>query len=158
MAELDVVLGKGGAQIKIGGKEVELSPLRLSDFAEFRGWVKKRKLALIFEAAKESGTPLTEMDGVLDHIINARPTVVGTDEDGSPKVVDVAIEEMSTEEGIRYLLYLSLRRKQPDIKLVDIDVPYTKLVDLSSILGKITGFSTEDEEEQPKQSRPPAEK
>jgi len=156
--QVDVVLGKGGAFVTIHGNRYDLSPLKLDDFAEFRSYVKKERLAIVFEAARESGVSLSDMASVIEGIASAAPKDSGKkDEEGNPVVEDAVIEAMSTESGLQYLIYLSIRKKHPEITTADLDLGYKDLSELSTILSIITGLPTGEEEKKdtvPPESKP----
>jgi len=145
MAELDQVVGATKIELNIGGKTYTASPLTIGDFGEFRSWVKREKLSLFLKASKDAGLDSKERSEQIDRIMNLRPQV----EDGD--VTDIVLEEMGTEQGMMYILYLAIRKNHPEVKPEDLDVSLGELASLVDVIGQITssGLNLEGNQNRP---------
>jgi transcriptional regulator NrdR family protein len=145
MSDLEVVLGQGKPKIQIGEDTYLVSPLRLQDFGEFREWVKEKRLGTFMRAAKKMDLDADAFDRAIQKILSVTPVVEG--EGDNATVSDDVIAQMGTEEGMEYLVYLSIRRNHPDIELDDLDLDFGDLEKLTSIIAEISGLPTPDESE-----------
>lgn len=91
--------------VKLAGKTYRVSPLRDKDFGEFEAWVQDQRIAVV--RRNLDGLEPEERQRQLDRAYDsaARLTIA------SPE----SIALMMSAEGAAKLLYLSLRREQPDI-------------------------------------------
>ena len=115
MADSVAEAAGSSVEITLKGKTYRLSPLTIGDLADFETWIKSRVIS------------------------NARETVKGLDPDERLRMLSMIINQaisqediqkaMSTASGGRYLLWLSLRKAQPDITLEKLD----EVFDVSSI-------------------------
>ena len=99
-----------GIPIKIKGKEYKLGIFGMRDLADFRQYVKGQRIKLIQDTINNADERIKIISGLLDGDVNE-------------------MKEMSTMDGVCFMLWKSLQKYQPDITLADTD----KLVDLDNI-------------------------
>ena len=146
MAGLEVVFGAGGITVEFGGKKYQASPLKLADFAEFRAWIRDEKLTSFMRAAKKAVLSPKQFSAGVDAIADA-PMKIGRDEEGNLTADDPMALEMTTETGLRYLLWRSLLHKHPKVRLEDIDLEYAEIAQVIEVVTKLTGLSIPVEED-----------
>lgn len=136
--EVDDVLGNQEIKVTIGGKEYVASTLTIGDFKAFRQRVKRDSLSLLLESGKEAGLGGKELTDAIKSVLTSGPDVV-LDKDGKVESVkDPAIDAMGTEDGMLYILYLSIKKKHPDVKLEDLDISLGELVQLTDVIAQIS--------------------
>jgi len=99
-----------GVDITIKGKEYKLGIFGMRDLADFRQYVKGQRIKLIQDTITNADERIKIISGLLDGHVDE-------------------MKEMSTMDGVCFMLWKSLQKYQPDITLVDVD----KLVDLDNI-------------------------
>lgn len=112
-------------EITLGGRKYTASQLSLKDLADLRTFAKQKKLGVLIGAAKDSGTPLSEIADALANVANT-----GGGPDG---VVDLTVED-----NIRYMVYLALRRNHRSLKLDELDFALDDLKSVAEAIEAIT--------------------
>ncbi len=130
---LEVITGEGPKpEIEIDEEKYTLSPLRIEDFGKFRDWVKKKRLSVFMEAANEAGMDTDQFNDNIQDILNMTPD--------AETESDPILEEMGTEEGMVHLIYLSIKREHPEVEKSDLDLNFSDLMKLTSVIGEISGL------------------
>ena len=112
-------ISKSGILLKIKDKEYELSVLTIGDLANFRQYIKGKRIELIQESVKNT----EERIALISQILGSQ--------------IDETVE-MGTMSGVCYLLWKSLQKKQKDLTLADID----EMIDLENI-GEVSAVLTQ---------------
>ena len=99
-----------GIPINIKGKEYKLGIFGMRDLADFRQYVKGQRVKLIQDTINNADERIKIISGLLDGNVDE-------------------MKEMSTMDGVCFMLWKSLQKYQPDITLADTD----KLIDLDNI-------------------------
>lgn len=131
-------LAADAMEVKVGDKTYKAAPLTLKDLAKIRTWTKKKLLRSFMEEASEM-----KMD--YDLFAKTISRLMAPSEPGAGG------EEMATEEGIRYTIFLSLQKNHPELKESDIDFPLSDVEALSAV---ITAISIPDVKEAEKEEAP----
>lgn len=153
---LEVVIGEGpNPKVEVespdgGVEEYRLAPLRLTDFGEFRDWVKEKRLKIFMRAAKAVGMDIGEIRDNIQSILGVTPNVDTENEE----VSDDVIAQMSTEEGMEHLVWLSIRRNHPEVEKDDLALNFSDLEELTAIIAEISGLPAVDQEDD-KPGNPP---
>jgi len=156
MADLDVVMGEGGISVKIGDKTFKASPLKIGDFAKFRAWVREQKLSVFMKSASEIGLDPKIFSAGIDRILSPTRAVTRDEATGEMVADDPVINEMFTEGGLAYLLWLSIKKKHPKVKLEDIAVGFDDMVKLVELVTRLSGLALpEGGEEADAEGNPP---
>ncbi len=145
--DLDVIFGEEKVEIVLGGQTYEASRLRLGDFAKFRSWAKQQKLAAFLAAVATANVDAALFSSTVEKLLDAGAHVK-RDEKGEPVkdesglVIldsDPVINAMGTEEGMRELLTLSIRRKHPrfDAELLS-DLEIEQLSKVADVIARIS--------------------
>jgi len=95
--------------MKIGKKEVVLSPVTMGDLAAFESHCKSNRLNAFLEVAKEHKMEKVDIHEGITRILSI--PFSGTD----------FSSEMSSTTGIRFLIWRSIKHKNPEIKLQEVD-------------------------------------
>ena len=141
---LEVVVGEGpNPKVEIDGESYNLAPLRLSDFGEFRDWVKEKRLTIFMRAAKKVGMDIGQIQDNIQNILGVTPNV----DEENQEVSDDVIAQMSTEEGMEHLVWLSIRRNHPEVEKDDLNLDFSDLEELTAIIGEISGLPAVEQEE-----------
>ena len=143
---------KSPLTITVGGRDYVLSPLELADFGELERWLE----TLPYERARRKILALGEVmtPELRDAILK------GADEESKRSGFGQAknAEFLSTIEGMGFLLWLSLRKRQPEITREDA----LHLVSLESVtewqqkLDRLSGLDNEGEETTDRPTEPEA--
>ncbi len=126
------------AEIELDGKTYLMRPLSIDEFAQFERWVDD---APIRQAARNlDGLPLDLQTKMLQQ---AQEAASAASEVDSVKRQARIISQMMSMSGISYLIWLSLRREQPDLTLETVSQMLTmdKLPYVQQRLDEINGFS-----------------
>ena len=107
--KLENVVGSGIA-IDIKGKEYKLGIFNMRDLADFRQYIKGQQIKVVQGNVENSAERIELINNILQSDINET-------------------KELSTMDGISFMLYKSLQKYQPDITLKEVD----KLIDLDNI-------------------------
>jgi hypothetical protein len=145
MAEADQIFGLETIPIKLGEKEFTGSPLTAADLGEFRSWIKKRRIALVLEAYAGR---IDQATGLVERILKDSPKV--SRENGRAMIEDSVLDEVATEDGMRYILWLSLRKAHKDLKLESLNLPVPVLREATTLIFTSMG----GEKEVPLELRP----
>jgi hypothetical protein len=113
MSRVDITASP--SEIEIGGQVYRISPLRDRDFGEFERWVQDRYL----DVARRNLEGLNETDKVT--LLKCAYEKAASLSISSPE----SLKLMTTIDGAAMLMYLSLRREQPDIT-------YNKAIELTT--------------------------
>jgi len=120
------------ARITLGGKEYTLSPLTVDDLAEMERWVEDAPLMHAKRLLAEHGDMFSEEEKTAIRMKAVEESKTISLADGG-----AVLESM---EGVRLLLWLSLRREQPDIKREDV-FTLLSLSDLEAVKAKLDEVS-----------------
>jgi len=112
-------ISKSGISLKIKDKKYELSVLTIGDLANFRQYIKGKRIELIQDNVKNPEERIALISKILDSQIDETA-------------------EMGTMSGVCFLLWKSLRKKQKDLTLEDID----EMIDLGNI-GEVSSVLTQ---------------
>jgi len=99
-----------GVDINIKGKEYKLGIFGMRDLADFRQYVKGQRIKLIQDTITNADERIKIISGLLNGNVDE-------------------MKEMSTMDGVCFMLWKSLQKYQADITLADVD----KLIDLDNI-------------------------
>jgi len=132
---LEVIMGDDRIEVKLDDRSYTVAPLDVNDFSEFRSWVKKRRMSMFVEVARDTTLPPKMFAAGIERILSA-----AADEDGG----DPVLSDMSTEEGLRYLLWLGIRKEHPDVKLEDFRIRFPDVAPLIQVFARISGFTIPD--------------
>lgn len=115
-------ISKKGISLKIKDKEYELSVLTIGDLANFRQYIKGKRIELIQDTVKETEERVALISKILDSQIDE--TV-----------------EMGTMSGVCYLLWKSLQKKHKDLTLEDVDnmIDLENIAEVSAVLTQLGG-------------------
>ena len=107
--KLENIIGSG-IPITIKGKEYKLGIFGMRDLADFRQYIKGQRIKIIQESIADSVERIAIIDNILDGNVNET-------------------KELSTMDGVCFMLWKSLQKYQPEMTLKDAD----KLIDLDNI-------------------------
>jgi len=126
------------AEIQLNGSTYRMRPLTIDDFAEFERWVDD---APIRQAARnlDSLTP----DQQMKFLQQAQDAATAALLESPDKRQDRITSQMTSITGISFLIWLSLRREQPELSLEAVSQMLTldKLPYVQQRLDAINGFS-----------------
>ncbi len=124
-----------GAPLSLDGIDTLLSPLTLGDLGEFEAWANERTII----NAKARNQLLADANVLTDDV--ARDTLGHAFD--STKNGEASAREAGTLEGIRKLMLLSLRRKNPDTTEAQVNdvVTVATLDDTKQKLDRISGMN-----------------
>jgi len=134
---LDVILGTDAVTVKLNGKEYSATPLTLDDFGRFRSWVKRQRLETFMAAPGSGKLSPSQFGAVVTGVLSAGPTSDGE------SVSDDVLAEMGTEEGQQYLLFLSLKKRHPELKMSDLELSFSDMTNLIQVVSRISGLTSE---------------
>ena len=103
-------ISKSGITFSIKGKEYKLGVLTIRDLADFRQYIKGKKIKLIQETVEDSKERIELISRVLDSPIDET-------------------REMGTMDGVCFLLWKALEKGQKGLTLEAVD----KIIDLDNI-------------------------
>jgi len=106
--KLEDITGSG-IPITIKGKEYKLGIFNMRDLADFKQYVKGQRIKIIQEVVVDKAERIESMNAIMDSNINET-------------------KELSTMDGVCFMLWKSLQKYQPEITLTDID----KIIDLDN--------------------------
>lgn len=99
-----------GIPITIKDKEYQLGIFSMRDLADFRQYVKGQRIKIIYNSVTDDIERIKIVNNILDSNINET-------------------KELSTMDGVCFMLWRSLQKYQPEITLEEVD----NLVDLDNI-------------------------
>ena len=119
--KLENIIGSG-IPITIKGREYKLGIFGMRDLADFRQYIKGQRIRLI-QNALEMGP---ERIGIICNILS--------DEVNETK-------ELSTMDGVCFMLWKSLQKYQPEMTLKDVDdlIDLNNIAEISNVIMKIGG-------------------
>ena len=98
-----------GIPITIKGKEYKLGIFGMRDLADFRQYIKGQRIKIIQETIADNTERIAIIDNILDGNVNET-------------------KELSTIDGVCFMLWKSLQKYQPEMTLKDMD----ELIDLDN--------------------------
>ncbi len=113
--------------VELGGKEYTLSPITIGDLAAFEKRVKEEKLQRFLDVALRVGMDKEERIEGITRILS----IPFTSEDFATA--------LSTIDGVRFLLFRSLRRNHKHFKIEQID-KMGNLEDLMTVVNSISNL------------------
>ncbi len=127
------------AEIELGGKTYRMRPLSIDEFAQFERWVDD---APIRQAVRNLDGLSPELQTKM--LQQAQEAASRTSQDSPEKRQGRIAAQMTSMSGISYLIWLSLRREQPDLSLEAVSQMLTldKLPYVQQRLDEINGFSS----------------
>ena len=114
-------------KVTLGDRELILSPITVGDLAEFEAECKQNRLKRFLEVAKAEGMDKEERLEGMTRVLTI-PFTSGDFE-----------SEMSSANGLRFLLWCSIKHKQPKFTLKQVD-ELSDLGELEHIVSSITNF------------------
>ena len=123
---LDNTVGKG-LSVSLKGKEHKLEVLDIDDLAEFESHIKSQKLKQFLEAAKDM--PPEAREGMIGKILDKGLTG------------EEMTREMTSMSGVRFLLWRSMRKSDPDLRLEEMGglIDLENFGEVADILKKMGG-------------------
>ncbi len=111
-----------GIPITIKGKEYKLGVYGVKDLADFRQYIKGRRIQILQETITDSAERMELIDHVAESNINE-------------------MKELSNMDGVRFMLWRSLRKHQPEITLEESDelIDLNNMVEISNIIKNMGG-------------------
>jgi len=106
--KLENITGSG-IPIIIKGKEYKLGIFNLRDLADFRQYIRGQRIKIIQDVVTDKAERIESILTIMDGDINER-------------------KELSTMDGVCFMLWKSLQKYQPEITLQDVD----ELIDLDN--------------------------
>lgn len=115
-------ISKSGITFSIKEKEYKLGVLTIRDLADFRQYIKGKKIKLIQETVKEPKERIELISKVLDSPIDET-------------------REMGTMDGVCFLLWKALQKGQKELTLEDVDnlIDLENIGEISEVLMKLGG-------------------
>lgn len=119
--KLEDITGSG-IEITIKGKEYKLGIFNMRDLADFRQYIKGQRIKVIQESITDNTERIELINNILESNINET-------------------RELSTMDGVCFMLWRSLQKYQPEITLKDADelVDLDNIAEISNIVTKIGG-------------------
>jgi len=106
--KLENITGSG-IPITIKGKEYKLGIFNMRDLADFRQYIKGQRIKIIQDVVADKAERIESINTIMDSNINEK-------------------KELSTMDGVCFMLWKSLQKYQPEITLQDTD----ELIDLDN--------------------------
>ena len=116
--KLENITGSG-VEITIKGKEYKLGIFGMRDLADFRQYIKGQRVRIIRDIVTDMAERIETENAIMDGKIDE-------------------MKELSTMDGVCFMLWKSLQKYQPEMTLKDSD----KLIDLNNI-AEITNTLTQ---------------
>ncbi len=115
-------ISKSGVPFSIKGEEYKLGVLTIRDLANFRQYIKGKKIKLIQDIVKEPKERIELISKVLDSPIDET-------------------REMGTMDGVCFLLWKALQKEQKGLTLEDVDnlIDLNNIGEVSEVLMKLGG-------------------
>ncbi len=115
-------ISKSGVPFSIKGEEYKLGVLTIRDLADFRQYIKGKKIKLIQDIVKEPKERIELISKVLDSFIDET-------------------REMGTMDGVCFLLWKALEKEQKGLTLEDVDnlIDLDNIGEVSEVLMKLGG-------------------
>jgi len=111
-----------GIPITIKGKEYKLGIFGMRDLADFRQYIKGQRIKIIQESIADNIERITIINNILDGNVNET-------------------KELSTMDGVCFMLWKSLQKYQPEMTLKDVDdlIDLNNIAEISNVIMKIGG-------------------
>ena len=119
--KLENIIGSG-IPITIKGKEYKLGIFGMRDLADFRQYIKGQRIKIIQESIADNIERITIINNILDGNVNET-------------------KELSTMDGVCFMLWKSLQKYQPEMTLKDVDdlIDLNNIAEISNVIMKIGG-------------------
>ncbi len=116
-------ISKSGIPFLIKGKKYFIGVLTIRDLADFRQYIKGGKIILIQKTVRDS----QERVKLIEQVLNG-----SVDED----------KEITTMDGICFLLWCALKKNHKDLTLEDVDnlVDLSNIAEVSTVLTQLGGI------------------
>ena len=121
MDRLEKIAGSG-VPITIKGKEYRLGIFSMRDLADFRQYIKGQRIKIVQESIADNAERIAVIDNILEGNVNET-------------------KELSTMDGICFMLWRSLQKYQPEMTLKDADelIDLENIAEISNVIMKIGG-------------------
>jgi len=119
--KLENITGSG-IPITIKGKEYKLGIFGMRDLADFRQYIKGQRIKIIQDAIIDNAERIELVNSILESNVNET-------------------KELTTMDGICFMLWKSLQKYQPEITLKDADelIDLDNIAEISNVIMKIGG-------------------
>ena len=119
--KLENIIGSG-IPITIKGKEYKLGIFGMRDLADFRQYIKGQRIKIIQESIADNIERIAIINNILDGNVNET-------------------KELSTMDGVCFMLWKSLQKYQPEMTLKDVDdlIDLNNIAEISNVIMKIGG-------------------
>ena len=121
MDNIENIAGSG-IPITIKGKEYKLGIFGMRDLADFRQYIKGQRIKIIQESIADNAERIEIIDNILEGNVNET-------------------KELSTMDGVCFMLWRSLQKYQPEMTLKDADalIDLDNIAEISNVIMKIGG-------------------
>lgn len=119
--KLENITGSG-IPITIKGKEYKLGTYGVKDLADFRQYIKGQRVKILQEVIIDSAERIELINKVMEGNVDE-------------------MKELSNMDGVRFMLWRSLRKYQPKMTLEDADklIDINNMVEMSNIIKNMGG-------------------
>lgn len=119
--KLENITGSG-MPVTIKGKEYKLGIFNMRDLADFRQYIKGQRIKMIQEVIVDSAERIELVNKIIEGNVNET-------------------KELSTTDGVCFMLWKSLQKYQPEITLKDADelIDLDNVNEISNVIMKIGG-------------------
>uniref|UniRef100_A0A6H1ZSU4 Uncharacterized protein n=1 Tax=viral metagenome TaxID=1070528 RepID=A0A6H1ZSU4_9ZZZZ len=119
--KLENIIGSG-IPITIKGKEYKLGVFGMRDLADFRQYIKGQRIKIIQESIVNDADRYKAINDTLDGNVNET-------------------KELSTMDGVCFMLWKSLQKYQPEMTLKNVDdlIDLNNISEISNVIMKIGG-------------------
>lgn len=119
--KLENITGSG-VSVTIKGKEYKLGIFGMRDLAEFRQYIKGQRIKIIQESISDNAERIIIINDILEGNVNET-------------------KELSTMDGVCFMLWKSLQKYQPEMTLKDVDdlIDLDNIAEISNVIMKIGG-------------------
>uniref|UniRef100_A0A6M3XKL1 Uncharacterized protein n=1 Tax=viral metagenome TaxID=1070528 RepID=A0A6M3XKL1_9ZZZZ len=119
--KLENIVGSG-IPITIKGKEYKLGIFGMRDLADFRQYIKGQRIKIIQDVVVDKAERIESINTIMDGNVNET-------------------KELSTMDGVCFMLWKSLQKYQPEMTLKDVDdlIDLNNIAEISNIIMKIGG-------------------
>lgn len=121
MDKLENITGSG-IPIIIKGKEYKLGIFNIRDLAEFRQYIKGQRIKVVQKVIADNAERIVLINDILESNVDET-------------------KELSTMDGVVFMLWKSLQKYQPELSLKDTDelIDLDNIAEVSNVLMKIGG-------------------
>ena len=111
-----------GIPITIKGKEYKLGIFGMRDLADFRQYIKGQRIKIIQDVVIDKVERIESINTIMDGNVNET-------------------KELSTMDGVCFMLWRSLQKYQPEMTLKDADelIDLNNIAEISNVIMKIGG-------------------